>query len=125
MSSLKRHEGYLFVDHRASPGLPDDMALSMGLPVGGGQGLLEAATYTCSHCNRVVIIEPKRTRERAYCPKCDHLICDRCGAIRAASGGECKTFKQVIEEVQEKGARDAQLEGIDRSGSSIILPTKE
>lgn len=115
MPSLKRHEGYLLVDHRASPGLPDWMLRWMGLPVKDAQGLIEVATFTCSHCNDVVVKNPERQRERAYCPKCDHYICDGCGAIRGANGGECKTFNQVIEEVQEKGVESTQ------AGGSVVL----
>lgn len=113
------------VDHRCGPGLPPELERAMGLPEGGGKVLTEMATFTCSHCETVVGIDPRRTRERAYCPKCDHLICDRCGAIRAATGGECKPFKQVIDEVQERAARDAQL-GVSTEGSSlVILSTKQ
>ena len=67
----------------------------------GSGGLFESATITCSHCQRVVILNPERNRDRAYCPKCDHYLCDQCGAQRSASGGECITFNQIIEQTQE------------------------
>lgn len=86
--SLKRHEGYLMIDNRA-----------------GGGALMETSTYTCSHCQRVVVKNPLRVRERAYCPKCDHYLCDECGARRAADGGNCLTFNQIADEVQEAGER--------------------
>jgi hypothetical protein len=89
MPSKTNREGWLLVDHRACPGLAD-------APV-----FFEAATITCSHCQRQVIRNPERTRARAYCPKCDHYICDQCEAVRVASGGECKPFNRIIEEVQE------------------------
>ncbi len=89
------------IDNRESPGVPEALLHSRGLPPSAGRGLFEAATYTCSHCCAVVILEPLRTRPRAYCPKCDHRICDRCEAVRVASGGVCKTFRQIIDEVQE------------------------
>ena len=84
MSSLKRHEGYLFVDHRASPGLPEDIARKSGYdPKHCGEGaLFEAATLTCSHCGCSFVKNPLRTRERAYCQKCDHYICDGCDIQR-------------------------------------------
>lgn len=70
------------IDHRASPGLPEDIARATGLdPALAGEGkLLEHATLTCSHCKAAVIKNPLRTRERAYCAKCDHYICDFCAA---------------------------------------------
>lgn len=121
MSSLRRHEGYLLVDHSASPGLTPEQERAMGMPEGAGRGVFEAPIYTCSHCEAGVVVNPLRTRDRSYCPKCDHIICDRCEAIRVASGGECKTFKQVIEEVQEKAAREEQRGGVSNNGGSVII----
>ena len=101
MSRSKRdHEGVLILDHRFTPGLSAEEEHAQGLPPGAGRGLTELPTYTCSHCQRVVIMNPQRTRERAYCRKCDHYICDQCGAV-AAKTKECKTFEQTIEETQE------------------------
>ena len=88
------------------------MVVLAGLPVGAGQGLFEAPTYTCSHCQAVVVLNPKRNRERAYCAGCDHYICDRCG-VRKAAGLPCKTFKQVIDET---------LEAASRPFTGILLP---
>lgn len=69
------------VDHRASPGLSEDVARAVGMDpklVGEGK-LLEAATLTCSHCKAVVMKNPLRERERASCRKCgNHYICDFC-----------------------------------------------
>lgn len=104
----------------------------MGLPAGAGSRLFEAPIYTCSHCEAGVLANPLRTRDRPYCPKCDHIICDRCEAVRVASGGACKPYKQLIEELQEQAARDEQLEGAIKaareaqrvsSDSVIILST--
>jgi len=76
---MSQREGYLFLDHRASPGLPEDMARRMGgLP---GSRVIEAATLTCCHCKTVVIKNPFRQRERASCPKCSFdYVCDLCAA---------------------------------------------
>jgi hypothetical protein len=75
-----KREGYLMIDHRASPGLTEDIAHRLGLdPTQTKEGkLLEAATLTCSHCKNVVMKNPLRTRERAFCRKCMHYICDFC-----------------------------------------------
>jgi hypothetical protein len=97
MSSLRSHEGYFLLDHRDSPGLSDAEIVDAGLPVGAGRRQFEAPTYTCSHCQFVVVMNPKRNRERAYCKGCDHYICDACGAERARTG-LCRTFKQLIDE---------------------------
>ncbi len=76
--SKRSHEGYLLNDQRHS-----------------GGGLLESATITCSHCHRVVVLNPQRTRERGYCAKCDHYLCDGCTA-----GGECLPLNKVLDELQ-------------------------
>jgi hypothetical protein len=96
MASLRSHEGYLIIDHRNSPGIEDALAVPHGLPLGAGQGLFEAATYTCKHCQRVDVVD--RNRERVYCRGCDHFICVPCGIERARTG-ECRTFEQVIDRI--------------------------
>lgn len=104
MTSLRSHEGYFMLDHSQTQGLPDEVAVQVGLPPGAGQGLFEAPTYTCSHCHAVVVLNPKRNRERAYCRGCDHMICDKCGVIRAQTG-RCRTMKQVIDEMMSEAER--------------------
>jgi hypothetical protein len=85
------------LDHSQVEGIPDEIIVQAGLPIGAGQGLFEAPTFTCHHCQTIVIINPNRTRERAYCRGCDHLLCDACGALRAQTG-KCRPFNQVIDE---------------------------
>jgi hypothetical protein len=94
--------GYYEIDQRAVEGLPP-----------GTTRHFEADTYTCSHCQRVVVLNPARTRERYKCKGCQHHICDDCAAKRVA-GGACKTFSQLADEVLEQGER--------RPESMIILP---
>ena len=75
------------VDHRFSPGIPEDVARMVGYdPKLSGEGkLFESDTLTCAHCKTVVVKNLFRTRERASCAKCGfHYICDFC-AIRADS----------------------------------------
>lgn len=73
--------GYLQSDNRAA-----------------GGGNFEAATYTCTHCQRVVVLNPDRKRERYKCRGCNHLICDDCAVARTA-GAPCRTFAQLADEV--------------------------
>lgn len=79
-----------------------------GLPPGAGRGVFEAATYTCTHCCRVVVINPIRTRDRVWCAKCDRYICDDCGAAMAASG-VCRPFSKVVDEVQELASKGIEI----------------
>jgi Ni2+-binding GTPase involved in maturation of urease and hydrogenase len=105
----------MVIDNRQSQGVPDDVMVELGYPVGAGKGLYESATYTCSHCHSVVVIEPKRTRERGFCRGCSRQICDGCNAIKAKTF-ECHSMAQIIEETLEAAVRQSD------SGSSILLP---
>jgi hypothetical protein len=77
---MAQREGYLFVDHRASPGFTDEaMARRMGGVV--GSKLIEMKTLTCCHCKTPVLMNPLRQRERGKCPKCSmKYLCDFCWA---------------------------------------------
>jgi hypothetical protein len=117
VASKSRHEGYLMIDHRESPGMSDADLVAGGMPLGAGRGLHECAIYTCNHCEFGIMKNPDRTRGREWCRYCDHYICDRCGAILAATG-ICKPFRNLVEEVQEMASRGADNAEIE---SSIIL----
>ncbi len=96
----KIHEGYLMLDHRASPGFTPDEAIQLGYTPGltsEGQ-LFETKTNHCSHCGTVVILNPSRVRERAHCNACDKDICDNCGIEMKMPFYDHKTYKQKLEE---------------------------
>jgi len=75
--SLKDGSGYLQIDHSESPGLtPEDVAHIPGMTVVGAGVNFEADIQFCAHCGAQVVLNPKRTRPRSYCAKCNHYICD-------------------------------------------------
>jgi hypothetical protein len=82
IQSLKQ-QGYLIIDHQASPGLSEADALKAGLDpklVGEGK-VFEADTLTCAHCKTTQVKNTLRTRARSTCAKCNHhYICDLCAA---------------------------------------------
>jgi len=97
--SVKRiqdREGELLIDHRNSPGVPQELLLAAGLPPEAGRGLYEGATYTCNHCQRIVMINSLRTRERHVCRGCMHVICDGCAEEKAKTL-QCVTFQQKVD----------------------------
>lgn len=107
MFSKREMEGYLLIDHSAGEGISPEQAALAGrntLPVGRGMKL-ETATINCSHCERLVVLNPDRTRSRGYCPKCDRYVCDQCEAERVRSG-VCRPFKQVIDEFVDAAAKN-------------------
>lgn len=99
--SVTKPEGYLFVDHRASPGLPEDIARKMGFdPNQVKEGaVFEAATLRCCHCPSVFIKNPLRTRERGHCYKCSGYICDACEIASKTSGYVHISAQEVIDKV--------------------------
>jgi hypothetical protein len=108
MFSKRELEGYLLIDHRESEGLNPTQARHAGfsaMPVGRG-AMFESPTINCSHCERLVVLNPDRTRSRGYCPKCDRYVCDQCEAERVRTG-VCRPFKQVIDEFMERAAKSA------------------
>lgn len=95
-----RNEGEIFIDHRASPGIPPAQARQMGYdPAHVAEGrLFEAATMTCQHCQAIVIKNPGRDRERAYCMACaGAYICDLCDAERRKPDYQHLPMKKIVD----------------------------
>lgn len=95
--------GEIVLDHRASPGLPEEVAIAAGYdPRLCREGkMYEAATLTCSHCKCAVIKNPLRERERNYCAKCDyHYICDICAFNASLADYVHTPFEKVVEQLQ-------------------------
>lgn len=107
------YEGYLMIDHRASPGLPANFYDGMrykGLVAEEGK-LAESAVLVCRHCQRHVIKNLDRTRQRGYCRKCDGYVCDFCELNMRAADYVHTPFKKLIDE-----AYDIMAKGLDRFG---------
>lgn len=83
--------GYLMIDNRLA-----------------GGGLSEAATSTCSHCQRIIVLNPDRTRERGFCHRCSHYICDQCSAVQHLTL-RCVPIAKVFDQLQEGAIRGKTL----------------
>jgi hypothetical protein len=95
MRTKRSREAYVIIDHRASPGISPEYLHANGIggpAVGAGQ-TFESAMISCHCCTRDVILNPNRTRERAWCMVHDAYLCDECDAVRK-SRGECVSFQQ-------------------------------
>lgn len=103
MASKRAQEGYLLIDNRHAPPVSEAMALATGKTVigAGVSGVFEAPILTCSHCHAQLVVNPLRTRDRPYCRKCDHYLCDGCAAV-AAMTGDCAPLKSVFDNTQER-----------------------
>lgn len=95
MSSINRNDGYLILDHRGSPGVPDDFLHAAGLPTSAGRGVFEAASMYCPHCGAHVVKNPERARAREYCKTCNHYVCDCCHAASTAADYVHRTFEDL------------------------------
>ena len=81
----KQHAGYLMVDHRASPGLSEDIARLAGYdPKFCGEGkVYEVDTLYCVNCYSHVVKNPFRIRER-HSHK-GNYVCDGCAYLLSQS----------------------------------------
>jgi hypothetical protein len=97
--------GYLMVDHRASPGLPEDVARWAGYdPKLAREGkVFEADTMTCCECHNWVVKNPERTRERHSC-SCGNYLCDGCAFRLSLPDQVHKPLARVIDEVKKQEA---------------------
>lgn len=103
-TSNRKNEGCLIIDHTESPGIEPGPGVR-GPAVGKGQRYV-SSTYNCQHCQRVVILNPKRTRSREWCQKCGDYICDLCAAYDKANPQlPHRSFAQVVDEIMNAGAR--------------------
>ena len=106
MKSLQSHEGYFLMDHQQSPGVPDDVLVATGMPPGVGRSRFECATFTCSHCERVVAIVNRRRADEVcgYCTGCNHRLCTECTTKRARDG-KCLPLKVLAEQLLNEAAK--------------------
>lgn len=73
---MRRPQGYAVI---TTPGVPTQ----------------EFDTFTCKHCQRIVLVQPNRdmiTTDGGFCHKCFGLICDTC-----AAKGVCTPFERQLE----------------------------
>ena len=111
MQTKRRHEGYVLIDNRESPGVTASFVQQngqkgVGVPVVTKGKMLEASTITCAHCQRGVILNPQRAHEREWCSYCDHYLCDNCGLIKKVEG-QCRNLNQLLDKLQERAFKDA------------------
>ena len=101
----RAREGYLCIDHTNSPGIPAGFFEKCGLKIDPaiealfGEGrTAEFATLSCSHCDRQIIRNPGRERERGKCFQCFHYLCDACAAEYKVSGC-CKSLAKQLDQL--------------------------
>lgn len=117
---MSQREGYLLVDHRASPGIPEEVAVKIGMDpklVAEGR-MLEAATLTCAHCKGVIVRNPFRLRERTTCPKCSNkYLCDLCGFRATLPDYDHMPYEAQVDQVMDDAAK-----GLLGSPLGLLMP---
>jgi hypothetical protein len=105
---LKRNgSGYLIIDHRASPGLPNGLGIIPGVetpkfPSAGK--VFEVSIVQCAHaCGSEIILNPDRVRPRNHCAKCDAYYCDKPGCR------ECVPIQKIVDEIMESASRNLNI----------------
>lgn len=108
MKSMRAREGWLSIDNRLG-GAPSKDYLAQvaklqqqGVHVSGALPgtQYESATITCCHCHTIVVLNPLRTRDRGYCARCHHYVCDSPGC-----NATCRPMQQVIDTLQAQAAK--------------------
>lgn len=121
---MAKQHGEIMIDHRASPGLPEDVARAQGLdPKLCAEGkVFEAATLTCAHCRCTVIKSPLRQKERASCPKCNfHYICDQCAVVARLPDYNHTPFEKIADQLfSAKGIMGNPLNPTERRPFPIV-----
>lgn len=103
--------GYLIIDHSNSPGIdPIDVPIRLrnSTPIVGEGKIFESEALNCSHCQRVIILNQKRTRERAVCLYCYHYVCDECNTIMRAAG-QCIPFKKILDQAAAQVEKNPEI----------------
>ena len=105
MFSIREKENYLLVDHRDSPGISAEEAAKVRSDlVAPGGTRLETSTYKCCGCDKQVILNPDRARNREYCRECFSYMCDTCGLLRKLTGLH-RPMKRFIAEYLDSAAK--------------------
>lgn len=107
--SERSKEGYLQIDHRASPGVTSTAAPNPDVPIVGGGVNFEAVTRRCSQCHQIIVFDIQRTRFVRKCLSCMEYHCDRC--VAAQPPGHCETLDAVFDRVQRE--TEVLLKGTD------------
>jgi hypothetical protein len=65
----------------------------------GPDGVVEADTFLCNHCNGIVMVKPKQAPEDigGMCKQCMGMTCPRCTAQ-----GSCTPFEKALQQQEAR-----------------------
>jgi hypothetical protein len=72
--------------------------------------LVEADTFTCIHCNRIVFVKPRASAAESggWCCLCNKAICPTC------IGKPCDPFEKKLKRMEDRGRFNRQFERVSR-----------
>lgn len=67
------------------------------------ESLTERDTFTCGHCNNIVIVPPKANPSDlgGMCKSCMKLICPKCTALWNRTN-KCTPFEKQLEKIEAR-----------------------
>ena len=68
--------------------------------------IYEADILRCNHCEKQILKNPHRKKNREWCWTCDQYVCDRCAGIKFIAG--CTTIREIMEREATKIIRMSQ-----------------
>lgn len=115
-----KNEGYLLIDHQASPGLtPEDFRkagitehslhkLGLSMAEFGEGKRLERATARCCHCGKQVFLNSERVQPRSFCRTCPpglDYVCDdpKCHF-------DCAPYRKMLDRLRNDLEKAAKIE---------------
>jgi hypothetical protein len=65
----------------------------------GPNGTVEHETFTCAHCQHVVVVKSRATPDElgGRCGHCDAMVCPACARV-----GRCVPFERRIEQYEQR-----------------------
>lgn len=91
---MRNPGGYTFITSPEGVTINFDRFRCEKLP----QGVFEADTFTCIHCNRVMHVKPKANMDEfgSMCRNCMKMVCPTC------ANGSCTPFMKKLEEIERR-----------------------
>ena len=101
----KQKLGYLYVENPNNLPLVTPESVDAAIRTGkqvivppSEMTVYEADLLTCGHCNKQMLKNPHRKRDREWCFSCDRYLCDApnggCAALKYVVG--CQTMRRLL-----------------------------
>jgi hypothetical protein len=121
MRTERSEEGWLLIENKFAPGPSAEDLAKWGKPEAPVVGVgitYESATYTCSHCHTIVILNPNRSRPRNKCMKCFKRICDN-----PICNMDCKPLVELFDDLRNQLTKTPDVPITDLTDHPLVTLT--